>query len=147
MLLLKEDSMLLLKECKLSYFSRWIAFYFLIVVISIVDRFDGCLMDVIRPFFFYTKIFLHSFITFLDMVCNFMKIDTISGSFYAVVTLQLPIKEQGFILQQILRMLLPWEAAKQMLSLIYHRQSPQWGVGIGTLNCTFTQQEEQKWQK
>ena len=70
----------------------------LIVVISIVDRFDGCLMDVIRPFFFYTKIFLHSFITFLDMVCNFMKIDTISGSFYAVVTLQLPIKEQGFIL-------------------------------------------------
>ena len=70
----------------------------LIVVISIVDRFDGCLMNVIQPFFFYTKMFLHSFITFLDIVGNFMKIDTISGSFYAAVTLQLPIKGQGFIL-------------------------------------------------
>ena len=70
----------------------------LIVVISIVDRFDGCLMNVIQPFFFYTKMFLHSIITFLDIVVNFMKIDAISGSFYAAVTLQLPIKGQRLIL-------------------------------------------------
>ena len=76
----------------------FIIFGSLIVVISIVDQFDGCLMNVIQPFFFYTKMFLHSFITFLDIVGNFMKIDTISGRFYAAVTLQLPIKGQGFIL-------------------------------------------------
>ena len=86
---------IIVKECRQG---RFFFKSVLIVVISIVDRFDGCLMNVIQPFFFYTKMFLHSFITFLDIVGNFMKIDTISGSFYAAVTLQLPIKGQGFIL-------------------------------------------------
>ena len=55
-------------------------------------------MDVTLAFISYNNMFLHSFITFLDIVGNFMKIDAISGHFHAAWTVQYPIIGQGFIL-------------------------------------------------
>ena len=69
-------------------------------------------MDVIRPFIFYTNIFLNSFITVLGNVGSFMTFEAFSGHFHAVITVQYHIIGQGFVLWQIFKMPLLWEAAK-----------------------------------
>ena len=54
--------------------------------------------DVIEASIFYTNMFKHSFMTFLDIVGNFIKNYAISGHFHAVCTVQYSIKGPGFIL-------------------------------------------------
>ena len=55
-------------------------------------------MDVIRPFIFYTNVFLDSFITVLGNVGTLMTFETFSGDFHAVITVQYHVIGQEFVL-------------------------------------------------
>ena len=55
-------------------------------------------MEVIRPFIFYTNMFLHSFITVLGNVGSFMTFEAFSGHFHAVITVQYHVIGQEFVL-------------------------------------------------